>query len=169
MKMSEKVNIPIVKDIMTANIIALGADHNPLEAVSLFNEFKVSAVPVVSEGNESKIVGFLSEADCLKWISNCLFHDDRSSCNVKDVMSSQVKFANEAWDIFELEKFFENEGLRHAPVENANGNLVGVVSRRDILNRMEKMGDDLFEKRQSRKKPIHLSMTQELQLELGAR
>lgn len=169
MKFIENVEIPLVREIMTSNIIALGEDHSPVDALNLFNKYRVSSMPVMSSKDSHRIVGFLSEADCMKWASNCLFHDERQSCCVSDVMSSQVKLANERWDIFELESFFEKEGLRHAPVENANGNVVGIVSRRDVLNRLQLLLAKVSENLKARKEPIHLSMTQELQLELGSR
>ena len=57
-----------VRDIMTTNVITIGAEAGVVEAVDKMIAGKIGSLPVVDE--DGKLVGLLTETDCLR-----CFHD----------------------------------------------------------------------------------------------
>jgi predicted transcriptional regulator len=130
--MKDKITIPKVKDIMRTKIFYLSPDDSLLAAVEWFNKHHISSAPIIND--QKQVVGYLSDIDCIKHISNSLFHGEIQNQTVDSIMSTTVKAITEQTDIFELEDTFIQSHLRHAPVVDSDGHLVGVVARKDVLD-----------------------------------
>ena len=61
------------------------------------------------------------------------FQKEREVLYAKDLMSSPVHTVEEGEPLKSLEKIFEKYSIRHIPVLNRRGVLVGIVSDRDLL------------------------------------
>jgi CBS domain-containing protein len=61
------------------------------------------------------------------------FQKDRDAFYAKDLMSSPVHTIQDNKPIKDLEKLFDKYSIRHVPVLNDKGALVGIVSDRDLL------------------------------------
>lgn len=61
------------------------------------------------------------------------FQKEREVLYAKDLMSSPVHTVEEGEPLKSLEKIFERYSIRHIPVLNRQGILVGIVSDRDLL------------------------------------
>ena len=129
---------PEVGQYMATDEITLQPGLTINEAVDILLNFKVTGVPVLDE--ERKIVGMITEKDCLRLIVdsayNNLPYEDKT---VSDYMSPVVKTISLDSDILDVANEFLTTNFRKFPVVNEHGRLVGQVSRRDILKAIRDM------------------------------
>ncbi|MBT3980372.1 MAG: CBS domain-containing protein [Bacteriovoracaceae bacterium] len=163
--MDRKMEFLKVSDIFERKVIALKADSFVFDAVSILNEFRIASAPIVDD--DHKVVGFISESDCIKSMGNCLFYDDAKDTRVESIMTCKVRTANINWDIFELETFFIENHLRAAPVVDSENNLLGIVSRRDILKGIQNLLSQRIEYKRKIKTPVELNLTQKVKMKVA--
>ena len=125
------MNVPTVETLMTHKVVTLKPEQDIYEAMKLLLEHKISGAPVVDE--HCKLLGILSEKDCLKVISKSAFTNERRPPGlVADYMSKEVVTCNVHDDLFIIcDRFFEHSFRRLPVVEE--GVLIGLISRRDVL------------------------------------
>jgi CBS domain-containing protein len=95
---------------------------------------EVSNAPVV-ELREGKVrlVGFVSERDCLAALANGLFlGDPRPAQTAATLMRRHPVCVAPDTELFVLASIFVTHGYRHLPVVDGD-ELLGIVSRRDVL------------------------------------
>jgi CBS domain-containing protein len=127
--------IPVVRDVMATSLITLRADMPIHEAIALLLKNRISGAPVVDA--EQKLVGVLSEKDCLRVFANdAYFH--LAGGAVGDYMSRTLSTVGPDDDVFKVADLFLRNSFRRLPVLEG-GRLVGQVSRRDILKASIKM------------------------------
>lgn len=81
-------------------------------------------------GSEGGVAGVASERDVVRAMADGADPDvDR----VGDYMTFDVEFAAASADVSALAEMMIVDGIRHLPVENADGRVVGVLSIRDVL------------------------------------
>jgi len=160
--MDRKLETPKVKDILVTKVIAFRPDFTSFDAIRNFNEHRISTAPVVNEQNE--VVGYLSESDCIKCLSNCLFHDETRYRTIDNIMSKKVAIAENDWDMFALESFFLSNHLRSAPVVDSENHLVGIVTRRDALKALQKCMEGREEYKREIKTPVELNMKERIKM-----
>lgn len=163
--MDKKLDIPRVKDILIKKVIAFRPDFSLFDAIRNFNNYRISTAPVVNE--KSEVIGYLSESDCIKSLSNCLFFDEISCKTIDLIMSKKVAIAESEWDIFKLEEFFVSNHLRSAPVVDSENHLVGIVTRRDVLITLQKCMEEREEYKKDIKTPIELNMKERIKIILA--
>ncbi|NJM25476.1 MAG: CBS domain-containing protein [Bacteroidia bacterium] len=87
--------------------------------------------PVLNENR--KLVGIISEKDCLRIIVEQAYHNLPSGARkVEDYMTRDVKTLSPDSDVVAAANEFLNTPVRRLPVVE-NGTLIGQISRRDIL------------------------------------
>lgn len=128
--------VPRVNDIYRKKVFTFQADLKIFDAIRKFTLLNLSSAPVIDKDN--KVVGYLSESDCIKYLSNCLYFDEPLDRTIETFMSRCICKVNIDWDIFELEDFFIKNKLKSAPILDSNNCLIGIVSRGDILIALEK-------------------------------
>ena len=101
--------------------------HTVLEAVRAMVDHNIGAVPVMHNG---KLVGIFSERDLMKRVV-AEARDPRSTC-MAEVMTDDPLTINMNEDIDNCAMLMRRHNFRHLPV-CYEGNLVGMVSLRDIL------------------------------------
>ena len=132
-----KARQPVVKDYMTTSLINIPSGQQVYDAIKTLLLNRISGAPVVND--EGELVGVLSEKDCLRIFANGSFHNLPASI-VDDYMSKIVTTVNPDTDVFTAADIFLKHTFRRLPVLNGD-NLVGIVSRRDILKAVQ----DAFE------------------------
>ena len=137
--MSENDNKPAItaKDIMQAEVFCLSRDDSILDAVERLLHHGFSGAPVTENG---KLVGVLSEVDCLRMLSAMKYHGDLTG-TVADHMTVEVETVPEDHDIYRLVEQFE-KGRRRMFVVGAEGQLLGVITRRDLLRAFFVLGKE---------------------------
>lgn len=160
--MERKLEIPKVKDILIEKVIAFKPEFTTVDATKWFNEYRISTAPVVNDQNE--VIGYLSESDCIKCLSNCLYFDESRNRTIDLIMSKDVSMAEGEWDVFELEDFFVSNHLRSAPVIDSKNHLIGIVTRRDVLMALEKCMEGRQEYKKDIKTPVELDMRERIKI-----
>ena len=125
----------VAGDIMSAPVKTVSVDTSIEDARELLTRYNVNAMPVM-EGD--RLVGIISRRIVEKSIYHNLGH-----VPVSDYMHSEFMSAEPSTPINEIKDYIVGRDRRLVPVL-AGGNLVGVVTRTDILRYMYS-GDTLYD------------------------
>lgn len=133
-----------LQELMTRDVITIGPDAPLKEAARRMIEARVSGLPV-TDGSGS-LVGVITEADFVKKESHrrakerprLLSWLDRGEHDVlqqvvADVMTRDVITLPPDADHPEAARLMEESSIKRVPVVSGDGQLVGLVSRSDIL------------------------------------
>lgn len=121
----------LVSKYMTTKLVTFKPDQSVLEVMELLIKNKISGGPVVSDTN--KLLGIISEGDCMKQIAESGYYNlPMNQVKVEDHMVKNVDTINAGMSIFEVASLFYTSKRKRFPVLE-NGELVGQISRRDIL------------------------------------
>lgn len=140
------------QDIMSTKIATVGPDTPLNEAAALMLERGISGLPVVDRSG--KVLGVISEGDLMRraedskdtrrsWWLRLISSDANESKNfikthgltARETMSSPAVVAGVDDDLSTLAHKLEKTGIKRLPIV-ADGHLVGIVSRADILRAM---------------------------------
>lgn len=100
-----------------------------LEATRIMNDARIGSVLVI-EGEWRRIVGILTERDLLTRVITA--ERDPSTTLVSDVMTTDVLFCTPSTTIDDLRSVMREKRIRHVPVREDDGSLVGLVSIGDL-------------------------------------
>ena len=121
----------LVSKYMTTKLITFKPDQSVLEVMELLIKNKISGGPVVNEKNE--LLGIISEGDCMKQIAESGYYNvPMNNVKVEDHMIKDVDTITAGMSIFEVASLFYTSKRKRFPVLE-NGELVGQISRRDVL------------------------------------
>jgi CBS domain-containing protein len=127
-----------VEDVMTTEVIAVDPSTSFKELVNLLAAYRVSALPVVDA--ERRPVGIVSEGDLL--LKEALpagvgvggAEEAKASGRVAaDLMTTPVVSVGPLAGLAEAARLARAHGVKRLPVVDADGRLVGIVSRGDLL------------------------------------
>jgi len=108
------------KDVMSTSVVSVSPSDSVDEAARLLTFHDISGLPVC-EG--SRVVGVVSEADLI----------GKSGSTVGDVMTSPAQTVIESTSLEHVAEQLTQQRIRRVPVVDAGGNLVGIVTRHDVL------------------------------------
>ena len=128
----------LVKDYMVGDHLAFKSDTNLLKAVHTLLKHGLSGAPVVDDN--SRLIGFLSEKDCLKAALDA-YYFRREEGTVQDFMSRDVTSISGDASLIDAIQLFLSKHYRCLPVCEGS-RLVGQISRRDILRGLEKVRNE---------------------------
>jgi len=138
------------RDVMVSPVITVGENATVRDVAKLLIAKRISAVPVID--GAGKLVGIVTEADLLHrteagterpvswWLS--LISGDRAlaedyvkshALKVKDVMTRDVRTADPETPLYEIADLFEEEHVKRVPIVSKGGDLIGIVSRANII------------------------------------
>jgi predicted transcriptional regulator len=110
---------------MTTEVVSVRPDTSIPKAVDLFELHRVSGLPVVD--GQNRLLGLITEYDLLQSISTL-----QLGGKVADFMTTGVTTVTEDVPLVELARIFISTQVRRLPVV-ADGKLVGIISRRDLI------------------------------------
>jgi CBS domain-containing protein len=120
-----------VSDIMTTQVVLFTPEQSIHDVMQAFIKYRISGGPVVDE--KGKLIGVISEADCMKEISDSRYFNmpilDKS---VGHFMTENVDTIESTLSVFDAAAKFSKSSRRRYPVLE-KGRLVGQVSRKDIV------------------------------------
>jgi CBS domain len=108
------------RDVMTTNVVSAAPEESVDDAARLLTFHDISGLPVCDHG---RVVGVVSEADLI----------GKSGSTVGEVMTSPAVTVSESTGLEQVAEQLTQQRIRRLPVVDARGQLVGVVSRRDVL------------------------------------
>ncbi len=134
-----------VRDVMTKTVVVVAADTPFKEIVRRLSEHRIAAMPVVDA--RDRAIGIVSEADLLLKEEHPLpEHTPRiagrrrrtelgraEGATAKEVMTSPVTTVGPDATIAEAARVMHAGGFRSVPVVDEDGLVVGIVSRRNLL------------------------------------
>lgn len=138
-----------VKEIMTKEVKSLSPDMNAGDALKLLQKMKISGLPVISDKN--KLVGMFTEKEILseilpsyiKTVGKFVYQDNPkatrqkiqafSAKSVKDVMRKNAATVSDDTTLCEVAHVMLIHALRRIVVLNSSQEVVGIVSRGDVL------------------------------------
>lgn len=129
---------PPVTDYMATKLVTFSPEMDIREAIDTLLKKKISGAPVLND--ESRLVGMLSEADCLRILIEGPYNHEPSSAKIKvgDYMSNRIKHIDAKKTILDAAYEFVHSGYKRLPVLE-DGRLVGQISRVDIMRAIQKM------------------------------
>jgi len=135
------------RDIMTPPGIVVNPEMSVFTAIPILIKNKLTGCPVTDP--DSKLLGILSELDCMKVIASDAFYaDDYSSSDilVSRYMTTDCLSITAEMGIFRIANIFFEHTLRRIPVLD-DERLIGQITRSDVLQ-----GIQLMRKNRSRGK-----------------
>jgi len=146
-----------VRDIMTTDPVKVTADTRLKEAARLMVHHRVSGLPVVDEGG--KLIGILSEGDFIRReagrdrphgvsLLDAVFGEGElqpvGAETVAEVMTRSVVTITPEATVGEAARVMGRRNVKRLPVVDLEGELIGIVSRADVVGAFTKP-DDVIE------------------------
>jgi CBS-domain-containing membrane protein len=147
------------RDVMVTPVITAGPNASIKSVAETFVRHRISAVPVVDDNG--KLVGIISEGDLLHrveagterrrpwWLRAFIGPDELANeyvkahaCKVSDAMTREVVTASPDTPLHELAALLEKHSIKRVPIVD-NGQLVGVVSRANLVQAVATAGQGL--------------------------
>lgn len=126
-----------LKDYMEKDPVTVDAGADLFEAISLILEHRISGLCVVN--SSGKLVGVLSELDCLQAILGATYNEQRSVGTVGEHMTQDVVSVDADDDILKVASDMLKNKHRRRPVLK-DGKLVGQITCRRLLGAVEEFG-----------------------------
>jgi len=141
-----------VKDVMTAEVVAVRRDTTFKELAAVLRRYRVSALPVVDDAG--RVIGVVSEADLLAKealadpgvMAEVLHRKDvrkAEGLTAGDLMTSPPVTAAPEDPIGQAARMMHFMRVKRLPVVNSGGQLVGIVSRSDVLAVFDRPDEDI--------------------------
>ena len=139
----------VAEDIMTKNVISVKRGTPLEEVAAVMSLHGISGVPVT--GDEGDVIGVISEKDFLllsgRHTKNRSFMDviaqglGTAECitvplyekKAEDIMTSPAITVGETTPVSDIMTLFTEKNINRVPVLSQDVNLVGIVSRADVL------------------------------------
>ena len=124
-------DLPTVSDFMTTKVVTLKPDQTISQAIDVLIKNRISGAPILDD--DGVLIGVLSQRDCLSWLVNLRYYG-MAGGTVADFMSKGVHTIELDADLFTAADLFLYHHFRRVPVVDADGKLVGLVSRHDVIS-----------------------------------
>ncbi len=133
----EMISIPKekVKDVATMNLKTLSPNVTVREAAKVISEENISGMPIVEGG---KAVGIITTTDITRALA-----EGKEDTIVREIMSKEVYTINENAMLAEAIEKMENKKVGRLIVTNENNEIVGIITRTDIICRMARIFRDV--------------------------
>jgi CBS domain-containing protein len=144
----------LVQDVMNPRVISVTEGAAYKDIVTLLRRHRVSAVPVLDAAG--RVTGVVSEADLLmKQTAPALpvgavrlawrlrERSKASACTAAELMTSPAVTVRADADVAKAARLMRDRNVRRLPVTGADGRLVGIVSRTDVLSVYERPDEQI--------------------------
>ena len=144
-----------VSEVMTRQVVALREDAGYKEIVTALRHYHVSACPVIDQQN--RVLGVVSAADLLhkqtdpempvglhrlSWRLN--EQTKATAITASLLMSAPAIAVDPSAPLRVAAKAMQDNQIKRLPVATADGHLVGIVSRTDLLSVFERPDADIW-------------------------
>ncbi|HAI96482.1 MAG: CBS domain-containing protein [Cycloclasticus sp.] len=125
----------LIKDYMATNLTTFTPDMAISKAIKYLNTHQISGAPVIDE--RGSLVGMLSEKDCLQVALQSTYYEDWVGGVVSEYMTTEVATVSDTSSVVDIAEMFLKSSYKRYPVISEDGELVGQISRSDILRALE--------------------------------
>ena len=120
----------IVNEIMTKDVIVVTKDDTIQSAAKLMRNYSIRNIPVMNEKRE--ISGVISAKDI---IYKVVSENRNNNLPVEEIMTREnIVFSRYNDTIIEVSEIMNKKGLSVLPVINEKEELVGIISKTDLLS-----------------------------------
>jgi CBS domain-containing protein len=149
-----------VRDVMTTRVVAVRKNATFKDMAALLTEYRVSAFPVLDD--EGKVIGVVSEADLLSkealvadmgsqaaWlgrIAGSPYHDEfakAAAITATDLMTKPPVVVTPDEPVTSAARLMYHGRVKRLPVVGEKGQLIGIVSRADVLSVYRRPDDEI--------------------------
>ena len=143
-----------VKDVMTADVVAVRSDTSFKDMASLLSKSRISALPVVDEAEH--VIGVVSEADMLikeadqasdpgffTGLRRRRDHEKAAGICAADLMSSPAIVIRPDEPVQHAARLMYDRGVKRLVVVDDTGHLLGIVTRSDVLGVFGRPDEDI--------------------------
>jgi CBS-domain-containing membrane protein len=141
-----------VKDVMTTEVVAVKRETTFKEMAATLRQYRVSALPVVDDAG--RVIGVVSEADLLAKealadpgvMAETLHRQDvrkAEGLTADDLMTHPAVTAAPEDPVEQAARMMHFMRVKRLPVVNSGGQLVGIVSRSDVLATFDRPDEDI--------------------------
>ena len=141
-----------VKDVMTTEVMVVRSDTTFKEMAAVLRRYRVSALPVVDDAG--RVIGVVSEADLLAKealadpgpVAELVHRKDvrkAEGLTAGDLMTSPPVTAAPDDPVEQAARMMHFMRVKRLPVVNSGGQLVGIVSRADVLAIFDRADEDI--------------------------
>jgi CBS domain-containing protein/metal-sulfur cluster biosynthetic enzyme len=141
-----------VKDVMTTEVVAVRRDTSFKEMAATLRRYRVSALPVVDDAE--RVIGVVSEGDLLAKealadpgvMAEVLHHKDvrkADGLTAGELMTQPAVTAVPDDPVEQVARMMHFMRVKRLPVVNSGGQLVGIVSRSDVLAMFDRPDEDI--------------------------
>ncbi len=120
-----------VKDVMRRNVVTGFKEETAFEIAKRMKEKDVGSVVIIEKSDTAKPIGIVTRED----ITIKVVAEGKTPSEVKaeDIMNSPVITCTEEDDLMEVANTMNKYGYERLPVVDKEGNLIGIISIREIL------------------------------------
>lgn len=148
-----------VKDVMTANVVCIGAEEPVLKAARLMLQNRISGLPVIDKDGE--LVGIVTEGDFLrrselgtqrqrpKWLEFIVGpgrlaqeFTHSSGRKVEEIMTPDPRTIGEDESLEAVVDTMERHHVKRLPVTR-DGRVIGIVSRANLMHALASLSRDV--------------------------
>lgn len=126
----DKMKDLIVKDFMNVDFARISEDMPVITASIELIKKEALGGPVVDK--ENKLLGWISEQECLQVTTQFAYHNERVAI-VTDIMRKDVLSVKKNQSIFSLAEKMTGTQPKNYPVIDDNNKVIGVITRRRVL------------------------------------
>ena len=126
---------PTIESYMATELVSFSPDDDIIHAMRVLLERHFSGAPVVD--GDGRLVGILSQKDCLAIVYNTAYHQDISG-RVQQYMHHEVECLDVDCSIFDAADRLLHSSYRRFPVLRGV-ELVGQISRHDIMRALDEI------------------------------
>jgi len=129
-----------IGDYMNPRPVTVHVDDSLAKAAEIITSQHVSGACVVD--GEDRLVGVLSEIDCLRAVISATYNNTADIGSVRDAMTAEVQCCDLHDNIVDVAMDMISKGHRRRPVV-AHGKLIGQLTCRQILRAVSSFNDSL--------------------------
>lgn len=136
---------------MRRKLLTLTPGTSVMDAIALLLKHSISGAPVIDQ--VGRLVGVLSELDCTNHLVHCIGHNEPTGW-VRNLMTKECRTVPPDATLLTVAHHFNNLNVRRLPVVDEQAQLLGQISRRDLMRALYEMAAP---ERKSKPKPLYLS------------
>jgi len=117
----------LVKHVMITDVVTSTKDATVQDCIELLFKRHIGSLIIVD--NSQRCLGIFTERDAIRFVA----HKMPLDTPIEKVMTRNILTVDENATFKEAQKIINDHGIRHLPVTNSDGKLVGLISVRAIL------------------------------------
>jgi len=117
----------LVKHVMITDVVTSTKDATVQDCIELLFKRHIGSLIIVD--NSQRCLGIFTERDAIRFVAQKMPLDTP----IEKVMTRNILTVDENATFKEAQKIINDHGIRHLPVTNSDGKLVGLISVRAIL------------------------------------